>query len=154
MAQLDDIREGLAGNLYALKTAGAVGHVSPYMQESPQAPSVHVVGVAPFEYGLGFGDGAGDTWSVLVEAIIGTVTDIGAQRTLNALLATDGSTSLKVAVEADRKLTSRLNEKGVLTIDQSPACSDLLLSRYMGQSRTIVGTAEMLVATWAVTVVA
>lgn len=154
MAQLDDIREGLAANLYALKTAGTVGHVSPYMQENPQTSSVHVAAVAPFEYGLGFGDGAGDEWTLLVEAILGRVTDVGSQKTLNSLLATSGSTSLKVAIEADTKLTSRLNEKGVLTTDEGAACSHLLLSRYLGQSNPVLGGALTLVGTWAVRVIA
>lgn len=151
MADLDDIRQGLAANLYALKTAGAVGHVSPFMQESPQSPSVHVPGLAPFDYGGGFGDDEGEM-PVLIEAIIGTVTDIGAQKTLNALLASSGATSLKAAAESDKQLTSRLNEKGVLLTDQSAACSDLLVSRYLGQTRTVVGTAEVLIATWSVRV--
>lgn len=154
MAQLDDIREGVAANLYALKTAGTVGHVSAYLQENPQTPSVHVVGIAPFDYGLGFGDGAGDEWTVLIEALVGRATDIGSQKTLNALLATAGTSSLKVAVESNRTLTSRLSDAGVVTTGQPAACSHLLVSRYMGQSRTVVSSAEMLVATWAVRVIA
>lgn len=154
MAQLDDIREGLAANLYALKTAGTVGHVSAYMQENPQTPSVHVVGVAAFDYGLGFGDGAGDEWTVLIEALLGKTTDIGSQKKLNDLLATSGATSLKVAVEADRQLTSRLSDDGKVTEDQAAACSHLLVSRYQGQSPVVIGGAQLLAATWAVRVIA
>lgn len=154
MAQLDDIREGIAANLYALKTNRTVGHVSAYMQENPQTPSLHVVGIQPFEYGLGFGSGAGDEWLVLIEAVLGRVTDIGGQKTQNALLATSGDTSLKVAVEADRQLTSRLGDDGKVTANQTPACSDLIVSSYLGQSRPIMGGAELLVSAWAVRVIA
>lgn len=152
MAQLDDIREGLAANLYALKTDGVVGHVSPYFQENAQSPSVHVPGLAPFEYGMGFGEEGGDEFALLIEAIIGRATDIGSQKTLNALLATSGTTSLKRAAESDGQLTSRMDDKGVITTGQAAAASYVLVARYLGQSRTVVNNAEMLVATWAVRV--
>lgn len=147
MADIDAICKGLAANLFALKAAGTVGHVSAYFQENAQSPSLHVIGLDAFDYDGAFGDGTGEPLTLVVEAVIGRATDIGAQKKFRALFA-----AFQAAAESDTRLTSRLEDNGRVTTGQAAACSDLRVSRYRGQRPLVVNGAETLVAAWSVTV--
>lgn len=151
MADVQTIREGLAGNLAALRENGTVGQVSPYLLDNPTPPSLLVAAVDSFEF-LGFGESV--RWTILVEACLGLVSDIASQEILNKLLAPSGATSLVAAVEADERLTSRLDVAGVLTANQAPAADSVAFAEYRGQNRfTLRNGAEVLLAVWAFEVV-
>lgn len=163
MADLTDIRRGLAANLAVLKVAAGftakgvkpIGQVSPWLLDNPTPPSVLIAGVEAegLDY-LGFGSSSISA-TFLVEACLGTVSDIGSQKLLSALMAADGTTSLVAALEADGRLTSRLGDDGRVTTDQDPAATSVAVQGYRGQSRIKLGnTTEVLLATWAVQVLA
>jgi hypothetical protein len=151
MADLKTIREGLAGNLAALRQAKVVGQVSPYLLDNPTPPSLMVAGVEQFEF-LGFGETA--RWTILVEACLGLTADVGSQDVLNRLLAPTGATSVVAAAEADQRLTSRLDVRGVLTTGQAPAADSVAFSGYRGQSRfQLRNGSDVLLAVWAFEVI-
>lgn len=155
MADLQTIREAIAGNLHALKANDTVVQVSAYLLDNPTPPSLMVAGVA--EDGvdpLGYSDAGGVSWTILIEAALGRTSDIGSQKLLNKLLTPTGSTSLIAAVQADRKLTKRLSDAGVLTTGQAAAASDLAFAGYRGQvSFVLENGSRVLLATWAFTVI-
>lgn len=154
MADLDAIRRGLAANLATLRTAGTVGQVSAYLLENPTPPSLQVAGVDTIDYDEhGFGSAGEDNWRILIEAALGKVSDTGSQDLLNTLLS---ESSVKTAIEADTKLTSRLSANGqTVTTGQSAAALWVKCRRYRGQSRVVFPNgAELLLATWEVEVAA
>lgn len=147
MADLDAIRQGLAANLVPLRTAKIVGQVSAYLLDNPQPPCLQVAGVDETDYDTGgYGAGSSDTWTILVEAALGLVNEMGAQKVLNALLETD---AVKDALESDITLTSRLQDNGVVLAGQAAAAEWVKVRRYRGQTRfRFPSGAEMLLATW------
>lgn len=156
MADLQTIRQGLAGSLAALRENGTVGQVSAYLLDNPTPPALTVSGVDddgvdPLAYGADGGVG----YTILIEACLGKVSDIGAQKLLNKLLAPTGETSLVATVLADDKLTKRLSDSGVLTTGQTPAASSLAFAGYRGQTPFVLENgSRVLLATWAFTVYA
>ena len=157
MADLDAISQGLAANLAALKQAELaprqplIVQVSSFYLDRPSPPSAMVVGVDEIEYDTAFQRG-GDSWVLLIEVVLGTISDVGGQSVLRKLLAPTGDTSLKTAVESDRRLTSRMDSQGRITADHDPACDDLRVTNYRGQRKVAIGGAEALSAVWAVQV--
>lgn len=152
MADLDAIRQGLAANLVPLRTAGIVGQVSAYLLDNPTPVSLQVVGVDQAEYDTqGFGANQ-HSWTFIVEAALGLVSDIGAQKTLNGLLETN---AVKDALETDRLLTSRLGDTGQVTTGHTAAAQRLKVTRYRGHGRArFPNGVELLLATWEVEVTA
>lgn len=155
MSEIDDIRAALAANLAVLRTNETVAHVSAYMADSPVTPSLQVAGVAPagIDYDVSFSDVYRATF--IVEALLGLVSDIGAQKTLNALLAVEGSTSVVEAIEANQTLTQRLNETtGRVTTGQTALAEWVKVRQFRGQSRFTPPSSgrELLVASWEVEV--
>lgn len=149
MADLDAIARGLAANLATLRTSGVVGQVSAYPLENPTPPTLQVAGVATIDYDEhGFGSAGEDTWTVLVEAVLGKVSNVGAHTLLYRLLS---ESSVKTAIEADTRLTSRLSADGkTVAANQAAAATWLKCRRYRGQSRD----GDLLYATWEVEVAA
>lgn len=143
MADLDAIARGLAANLVPLRTANVVGQVSPYPLVNPSPPMLQVAGVAAIEYDEhGFGSSGEDTWTVLVEAVLGRISDRGAQTLLYRLLS---ESSVKTAIESDPRLTSRLSVDGrTVSTGQASAALWVKCRRYRGQSRD----GDLLYATW------
>lgn len=142
----------MAANLDALRSAGHVGQVSPFLLDNPTPPALMVAGVSEFEYTT-FGSPEvppGMRWQILIEACVGKTSDVGSQKILNALLAPTGSSSLVAAVEADGALTSRLNEEGTLRTDQEAAAEFVSFSEYRGQVNFVLENGiRVLLATWA-----
>jgi hypothetical protein len=159
VAALDDICQALAANLAALKQAELaprqplVTQVSSFYRDKPSPPSVMVLGVDEIEYDTAFQRG-GDSWTILIEAVLGAVSEIGAQGILRRLLASEGETSLKAAVESDRRLTKRYNDDtGLITTGQPAACDDLRVTNYRGQRLVALGDGSRTIsAVWAVQV--
>jgi hypothetical protein len=92
------IREGLAANL-----AGIAGvQVSAYMLANPTPPTIHVY-PGQIEYDGAMIRGV-DRWTMIVQAFVGLVSDIGAQVKLDTFIAPSGAGSVKAGLEADRTL--------------------------------------------------
>lgn len=155
MADLEDIRRGLAANLATLKSDGF--QVVPYLLDNPTAPTIQVGGLTDVDYDQEFRGEyllVGDKMTVVIEVAIPRKTDIGAQKLLDKL---HGSANLKAAVEADNRLQSRMADDGTITISQEPACDDLRVVRYKGSAPMILKQAggvgmDNLLATWEVEV--
>lgn len=143
MADLDAIARGLAANLAALRTSGTVGQVSAYPLENPSPPTLQVAGVATIDYDEhGFGATGEDTWTVLIEAILGRISNHGSHTLLYQLLS---ESSVKTAIESDTRLTSRLSVDGkTIATGQTAAAVWVKCRRYRGQSRD----GDLLYATW------
>lgn len=149
MADLDAIARGIAANLATLRTANVVGQVSAYPLENPSPPTLQVAGVATIDYDEhGFGITGEDTWTVLVEAVLGRVSDVASQTLLYRLLS---ESSVKTAIESDPTLTQRISVDGnAITTGQPAAALWAKCRRYRGQSRD----GDLLYATWEVEVAA
>lgn len=150
MADFEDIRRGLAANLAVLTHYG----ISAYLLDAPQAPCIQVAGLEHIDYDVVFQgpdgyDAQGDRLTVQIEAALQkSSADLTAQEQLDALHTADG---LKHALEADDRLTSRLNDDGTISISQEPACDALRVSEYLGSSNFVTRAGEeVLLATWRV----
>lgn len=153
MADLEAIRRGLAANLRDA-LIGSKGHVSPYMKDAPSVPAIQIVGLAEFDYHtLGFGSRQ-ETYLLLVEALFGRVSDVGAWRLLDGLLS--GNNAFQIAAESDQLLTSRLNDDGTVTTGHDPAASSVTVRHYRGQSVdvTLPDGTKVLAASWEIEAVA
>jgi hypothetical protein len=135
MPELAEIRAGIAANLAALKGI----QVSAYMLHSPTPPSVHVF-PAEVEYDQAMQRGL-DKWTLTVQAFVGLVSDVGAQKLLDKYLAPSGAQSVKAVIEADRTLGG--------------AVHDLRVTRSGGyQSFLLEGRGPILAADWSIEVYA
>lgn len=104
MPDLVAIREGLATALQAIPELQA----SPYMLSNPTPPSAHVFpDEVDFDKTMGRGH---DDWFITVQAFVGMVTDIGAQKRLDLMLNPSGVYSVKEAVEAEPTLGSTVDD--------------------------------------------
>ena len=92
------MRAGLAANLSALNGV----QVNAYVLANPTPPCVYVSS-GPVEYDETMGRGH-DTWTFIVYALVGYVSDIGAQKRLDEMLASHGAQSVKTLIESDRTL--------------------------------------------------
>lgn len=145
MADLEAIRRGIAAELRTVLPADE-GHVSPYFAETPPMPCLQVVGVGDMER-IDFADGK--RFEIVVEAVLGLVSDKAAQRRLDGWLesnAVDGQ--IEDANTPTGALTSRLLEDGTVQTGQAVACDSIALESYGGPSRIRRDNAEFLVATW------
>lgn len=96
---LAQIRSGLATRLETIPNVQA----SAYRLARPSTPSVQVVGPEEVIYHEAMQNGH-DSWAMLVMALMGTVTDRGAQIELDKMIAATGTSSVKAAIEADSTL--------------------------------------------------
>jgi hypothetical protein len=126
MAELEQIRQGLAANLRAIADC----QVSAYLLDNPTPPTLEVVG--PDEATATTFGRASETLGMIVHGIAGLVSDIGAQKRLDRWWATSGAESVVAAIEADRQLTSRLLEGGRVETGQTAAADTLVVLRKGG----------------------
>lgn len=154
---LNAIREGLAGNLYACLHAGMVKQVSPYRLEAAVSPSLQVAGIRSADRA---DFGGGGNLFLLVQAMIAKSSDVGSQKILDRLLYPEDDSEFSVwdALEADRTLTRRFTAKGVYSTGNTAACDDLAVNAFEGEAvyKTNTGDgllADFLIATWVVQVV-
>lgn len=98
MPTLTEVREGLATNLNTISGLQA----SAYMLANATPPSAEVM-PSEIEYDRAFQRGL-DKWMLTVRVMVGSASDIGAQKKLDAFLAPSGSSSVKAAIEADDTL--------------------------------------------------
>lgn len=157
MADFQDIRRGLAANLAVLRDAGF--QITPYVLDAPLGPTIEIAGIELAEYDIAFRDSSGynatgDQLTVIVTATIPYKVDILTQQRMDAL---HSATGLKHAIEADDRLTARMQDDGSLLADQNPACDALRVARYRGQARTMIeqhsGGLDVLIGTWEVDVI-
>lgn len=112
-ASLADIRQGLAANLAVLDGI----QVSAYVLGNPSLPTIWVRPSPSdgFEYHRAFANGL-ESWTMLVQAYFASgISDIGAQKNLDALLESTGATSVKAAIEADKTLGGVIKDLKVTT---------------------------------------
>lgn len=130
----DLVRQRIAINLSRITGV----QCSPYnLGTAFQAPTFQIAGHGPILY-----DRRGtDRLVFVVQAIVGTVDDVAAQRLLSTFVQGSGSTSVKAAVESDRTLGSLVD--------------DLRVTEYLGDSIvTLPNGVEYLIGQWTVEVLA
>lgn len=130
--------------------------MTPYLLDDPSPNSLCVAGASSAEFDVQFrgtgGTLVGDQYDIVVEAALQKNPDIQWQRVLRQLLAATGSTSLRAAIEAN-KLTARMNDEGVVTTGHDPACDDLHVTGFRGQSTFMTPAGiEVALAEWTVQV--
>jgi hypothetical protein len=106
MASLTDIREALADSLRESLPAGEV-QVSAYILANPSPPTVQIF-PGETDWHQALQDGL-EKRELIIQALVGTPTEEGAQRRLDGFLASTGEFSLKAAIEkvapGDRTVT-------------------------------------------------
>lgn len=130
---LAQIRSGLETNLTTIPDT----QVSAYRLANPTPPCVMVLGPDEVAYHKAMGNGH-DTWTIVVMAFAGLVSDIGAQKVLDKFIAATGSTSVKAAIESDTTLGGAVN--------------DLIVVSCSGYREYTVGQKHLLGAEWTVVV--
>lgn len=98
MAKLTAIRQGVAD---ALNTIPGI-NASPLMRANPYPPAAHVF-PNETQYHGAMGAGLGH-WYLTVQVFVSTVTDDGAQETLDEMLAPSGPYSVVEVLEKDSSL--------------------------------------------------
>jgi hypothetical protein len=98
VATLTQIREGVATALGTIPGLQASARIL----TNPTLPVAYVV-PGEIQYHATMGNGHSD-WNLLIEVQVGTVSDIGAQDTLDAFISESGEKSIKAAIEADPTL--------------------------------------------------
>lgn len=83
--------------------------VSPYAIDDPTPPTVSVRGLDVVDYTKG-----GPDLTVTIEAIVGTVTEIGPQVVLDQMLF--GATAVKALLESDKTLSGSVDDSFVTTM--------------------------------------
>lgn len=103
-ASLTSVRTGIAANLAALGKSQGI-QVSAYVLSNPTLPTIWVRPDAAelITYHQAMQNGL-EHWHLVVEAFVGTGTDIGAQVKLDGLVASTGASSVKAAIESDKTL--------------------------------------------------
>lgn len=155
MTDFDDICSGLAANLAPLAEQGF--QISPYLLDSPVPDAIQVAGLVTAEFDISFrgndGEYVADQLDIAIEVCLDREPDIRWQKALRALLAPTGATSLRAALEADSKLTSRMDDDLVVTGGHDPACDDLHVADYRGQTTyTLDNGTKVSLAVWTVRV--
>lgn len=98
MASLIEIREGVAARLQTIRGLQASARIL----VNPTLPTAYVL-PGDIDFHQTMGDGHSD-WHLTIELQVGTVSDIGAQDTLDALISETGAKSVKAAIEAEPTL--------------------------------------------------
>lgn len=137
MASLANIRAGFKS---VLQAAYPGAQVTGYLLESPTAPAFEVdLAEEGVEFDLSMSRGA-DDWMFVVRGIVSNNVSLGAQKQLDAWLASSGSSSVKAILEASPTLGGTVNR--------------LHVTRATGPRRFVVGQTEYLGAEWTVRVIA
>lgn len=150
MADIEAIRRGLAANLRAaIPTTD--GMASPYLLENPSGPALQVVGFENIDYIRSFGPGV--SLEIVVEGCVPMVLGDGASRFFDRWVLRETTYSVADALEADRRLTSRLRDNGTVLGNQAAAADDLQVREFRGYRRlTIANGVDALVGDWLVQV--
>lgn len=151
MPVFDDICRGLAANLSVLNGY----QISPWFLDNPTPDAIQVSGASDIDYDVAFENRgvSHDMWNIEIEACIQRTVDVAAQLALAKLISPDSEGSLKAALEADNRLTSRFLDDMTVQTGQPPACDDLHVIRYRGTARhTLEPGFDVLLATWTVQV--
>jgi microcompartment protein CcmL/EutN len=96
VASLTEIREALASSIKETLPAGDV-QVSAYLLPNPSPPTVQIF-PGETDWHQALQDGL-EKRELIVQALVGTPTEEGAQRRLDDFLASSGEFSLKAAIE-------------------------------------------------------
>jgi hypothetical protein len=149
------LRRGLAANLRAVPDCV----VSPWLHPDPPKLCLSVAGpdVGSEAVGYnegGFGELASDRGASMPMIIEGVVSCAGGLRAAQEIFDEWILWLVPEAIESDVRLTSRLNEDGTITTDQSAACDSLAVREFRGYRRERLGTGtdEFLVGDWVVDV--
>lgn len=145
------VRRGLAANLSAVPDCQA----SSWLTENPVMDALSVAGVETAEYVEGgFGVLARDRGARLPIIIEGVVSMAGGLRSAQDRFDAWILWLVPEAIESDVRLTSRLNDDGTVSTDQSAACDYLAVREFRGYRRERLGngTDEFLVGDWVVDV--
>lgn len=105
----------------------------PYLLADPTSPVLQVAGPEDIDYLQTFGDDA--TFMFIIEGCTGRVSAAGAQKRFDLWIAATGDQSVRQAVQADRRLTSRLMDDGSILTNQDPAADDLVVRQFRGYRR-------------------
>lgn len=108
-ASTAEIREGLATNLATISSSLPTGGWQPsaYMLFNPTPPCAWVIpGETDFDQAMHRGL---DMRVMVVQVIVGAVSDRGAQVLLDSMLDAAGVTSIKAAIESDRTLGGKVD---------------------------------------------
>lgn len=152
MADVEAIRRGIAANLAAvLQTAAAQEfqmQVSAYMNPQSTPPTIEVYPDKTIYDELI----STDELRFKVRALVGFNFAIGAQQLLDRYLGTEGELSVKALIEADPRLTDRLEDDGSIQA-QEPAADDLRVEDSTGSRLyPIEGRGHALGCEWTVCV--
>ena len=112
MASLSSIRSGIATNLGNISTLTVFG----FVPDSIEPPTAVVGVVDNIEYDTSMSRGA-DTYSIPVFLYVSRVDAQDAQDTLDAFLASSGSSSVKTQIESDVTLGGVANSARVVEAD-------------------------------------
>ena len=112
MASLSSIRSGIATNLGNISSLSVFG----FVPDSIEPPTAVVGVVDNIEYDTSMSRGA-DTYSIPVFLYVSRVDAQDAQDTLDAFLASSGSSSVKTQIESDSTLGGVANSARVVEAD-------------------------------------
>ena len=112
MASLSSIRSGIATNLGNISTLTVFG----FVPDSIEPPTAVVGVVDNIEYDTSMSRGA-DTYTIPVFLYVSRVDAQDAQDTLDAFLASSGSSSVKTQIESDSTLGGVANSARVVEAD-------------------------------------
>lgn len=135
MPTLTEIREGIASNLASITGA----QVSAYALANPTLPALQVT-PEKIDYDTAFQRG-GDYWRLRITVLVGEVSNLGAQKKLDAMISPSGALSVKAATESDDTLAGDVDRIRVTT------CSGYRLYERTGQPPAL--GAEWEVEVWA-----
>jgi hypothetical protein len=105
VATLTEIREGVADRLRTIPGLQA----SARMLTNPHLPVAYVI-PGDLDFHQTMGDDGHTDWHIIVELQVGTVSDIGAQDNLDALISESGEQSVKAAIEAEPTLGGKVDD--------------------------------------------
>jgi hypothetical protein len=152
VTNFDDICTGLAANLAPLSAQGF--QISPYLLDAPVPDTIQVAGLVAAQFDVAFrgsDDVVVDEYDIAIEVALDRQPPERWQKTLRALLAQTGDTSLRAALESDTKLTSRMADDLSVTSGHDPACDDLHVTDYRGQTTyTLEDGVTVSLAVWTV----
>lgn len=109
MASLTELREGVANALSAIPGLQA----SAAVLTNPSLPTAYVF---PGEINYHRTMTGHTDWNLVVELQVATVSDIGAQKKLDAYLDASGTESIRAAIEADPTLGGKAEDTIVMGI--------------------------------------
>lgn len=152
MADIEAIRRGLAANLRTVEDCV----VSPWLIDNITKAALSVAGPERAAYFEGaFGQLASDRGANVPFVIEGAVSCAGGLRAGQMLFDQWILWEVPEAIEADTRLTSRLQNNGSILTDQDPACDSLAVREFRGYRRTTLPNgSDVLLGDWVVELIA